>query len=148
VCRRKTIFFNITKQQKIISFINKNHFYRFSNFNTGGDAGRGIAKISFVACPIYIKKAQRIEIFLATAPSTFQILNKTHYNFCFETSRKITMSEKIRCKKFHYQVLLQIEKNNTKTMMLFYNQVREELIFYFPDDLYYAAFLPYIHPKH
>lgn len=50
--------------------------YRFSNFNTGGDAGRGIAKISFDACPIYMTNAQMSAIFLPTAPSTFHILNR------------------------------------------------------------------------
>lgn len=50
--------------------------YRFSNFKTGGDAGRGIAKTSFDACPIYITNAQISAIFLPTAPSTFHILNR------------------------------------------------------------------------
>ncbi len=91
MCRRKTIFFNITKQNSSSKFEqkNSNQFYRFSNFNTGGVDGRGIPKISFVACPIYIKKAQRIEIFLATAPSTFHILNKNHLIcFCNNQSKK------------------------------------------------------------
>jgi hypothetical protein len=50
--------------------------YRFSNFTTGGDAGRGIARISFVACPMYMKNAQIIDTFLATAPSTFHTLKR------------------------------------------------------------------------
>jgi hypothetical protein len=50
--------------------------YRFSNFNTGGELGRGMAKMSFVACPIYMKKAQRMDTFLATAPSTFHTLRE------------------------------------------------------------------------
>lgn len=54
--------------------------YRFSNFNTGGDAGRGIAKISFDACPIYMTNAQMTAIFLPTAPSTFHILKRS---LCF-----------------------------------------------------------------
>jgi hypothetical protein len=84
MCRRKTIFFNITKYLKTNNqrkFFYKNNFYRFSNCNTGGDDGRGIPKISFVACPIYIKVAQSIEIFLATHPSTFHILKEKENSF-------------------------------------------------------------------
>ena len=50
--------------------------YRFSNCNTGGELGRGMAKMSFVACPIYMKKAQRMDTCRATAPSTFHILRE------------------------------------------------------------------------
>ena len=50
--------------------------YRISNLNTGGDRGRGMAKTSLVAWPIYIINAQRIEIFGTIAPSTFHALNK------------------------------------------------------------------------
>ncbi len=42
--------------------------------HTGGVAGRGFSRISFVACPTYINIAQTIDTLRAIAPSTFQNL--------------------------------------------------------------------------
>lgn len=50
--------------------------YRLSNLNTGGDRGRGMAKTSLVAWPIYIMNAHRIESFGTIVPSTFHALSK------------------------------------------------------------------------
>ena len=99
--------------------------YRFSNCKTGGELGRGMAKMSFVACPIYMKKAQRMDTFLATAPSTFHTLreNRPVVLSLMKEASKSTRWERIRCRKFHCPMLRQTERSSTKTKRRFDNPI-------------------------
>lgn len=72
----------------------KTSSYRFSSWSTGGDGGRGMRRTSLVACPMYMKNAQKMATFLATHPSTFHILKSIERDVsvaagcAYEPSRK------------------------------------------------------------